>query len=186
MCWVNPHGFPGTAGTPVPMTDSLTTRTNRIQNHAPHIGVHTAVYPPVGNFWCATIHCSSEPRSCSMQIRDCQEQRRTLRARRHALRIHELIRLHVRLPESYGILPESMDTLRSAAHSVIAIFRSAAKGSDRRISGRIPVLTFKLIITEILQRSRIHIFVQTHSILSSNVETQARKDRAFQTGHAAN
>ena len=127
MCWVNPHGFPGTAGTPVPMTDSLTTRTSRIQNHAPHIGVHTAVYPPVGNFWCATIHCSSEPRSCSMQIRDCQEQRRTLRARRHALRIHELIRLHVRLPESYGILPESMDTLRSAAHSVIAIFRHSQR-----------------------------------------------------------
>ena len=25
---------------------------------------HAAVYPPVGNFWCATIHCSSEPRSC--------------------------------------------------------------------------------------------------------------------------
>ena len=58
-----------------------------------------------------------------LQIRDCQEQRRTLRARRHALRIHELIRLHVRLPESYGILPESKNTLRSAPHSVIAIFR---------------------------------------------------------------
>ena len=115
-----------------------------------------------------------------MQIRDCQEQRRTLRARRHALRIHELIRLHVRLPESYGILPESMNTLRSAAHSDIAIFRSAAKGSDRQDLMENPGFNVQINYhRQILQQSRIHSFVQTHSDASSDVETQARKDRAF-------
>ena len=56
-----PTRFPGTAGVPVPMTDSLTTRTNRIQNHAPDNRTHAAVNPPVSNFWCATMSAHQNP-----------------------------------------------------------------------------------------------------------------------------
>ena len=120
ICWVNPHGFQEllaclyrwlTAWPPGPTGSRTMHRTTAPTQPSIRQWAISGVLP------CLLI------RTQILQIRDCQEQRRTLRARRHALRIHELIRLHVRLPESYGILPESKNTLRSAPHSVIAIFR---------------------------------------------------------------
>jgi hypothetical protein len=52
---VQPTRIPGTASMLAPIPRSPGRPDNR---------THTAVYPPVGNFWCAIVHCSSEHRSC--------------------------------------------------------------------------------------------------------------------------
>ena len=126
ICWVNPHGFWELLAC-VPVCWQPHPRSRLSASGQFLVCYHTLLI-----------------RTQILQIRDCQEQRRTLRARRHALRIHELIRLHVRLPESYGILPESKNTLRSAPHSVIAIFRYSQR-LYRRNPMENPGLTFKFI-----------------------------------------
>ena len=111
ICWVNPHGFSGTAGVPVPMTDSLTTRTNRIQNHAPDNRTHAAVNPPVSNFWCATMSAHQNPDPADQELSGAaQDTKGSPTYFQDTASRFELIRLHVRL-------------LRSASHSAIAIFR---------------------------------------------------------------
>ena len=45
---------------PAPISD----HPDRPDLEPPGNRTHAGVYPPVGNFWCATMHCSSEPRSC--------------------------------------------------------------------------------------------------------------------------
>ena len=100
---------------------------------------HTAVYPPVGNFWCATVLCSSEHRSCRSAS---AEQSMTPRALRMQHLDFRLIRLR-----------------RSASHSAIAIFRCAAKGSQSRDLMENPGVTFKLINSRrsaSAERSKIH------------------------------
>ena len=116
---VQPTRFPGTAGMPAGMLATAPTQPSirqwAISGVLPYILIRTQI----------------------LQIRDCQEQRRTLRARRHAIRIHELIRLHVRLPESYGILPESKYTLRSA--DTQSLQSSGTANCTAGILWRIPV-----------------------------------------------
>ena len=45
---------------PAPISD----HPDRPDPEPPGNRTHAGVYPPVGNFWCASMHCSSEPRSC--------------------------------------------------------------------------------------------------------------------------
>jgi hypothetical protein len=99
---VQPTRIPGTAGMLEPIPD----HPDRPDPDRPDNGTHAAVYPPVGNFWCATIHCSSEHRSCSSETRNCKAAHDTKGRELDTTSRFRLIHLR-----------------RSASHSVIAIFR---------------------------------------------------------------
>ena len=134
--------------------------------------IHALVCPPVGNFW-RLPYLLIRHRSCRSAS---AEQSRTPRALRMQLSGCRMT--------AYRMTAPSARRCCTLSYSNLPI--SSQDGSDRRNLMENPGLTFKLIITEVLQRSRIHILCKR---TVSSVQTPKRKLETiglFQTGHAAN
>ena len=120
--------------------------------------IHALVCPPVGNFW-RLPYLLIRHRSCRSAS---AEQSRTPRALRMQLSGCRMT--------AYRMTAPSARRCCTLSYSNLPI--SSQDGSDRRNLMENPGLTFKLIITEVLQRSRIHILCKR---TVSSVQTPKRK-----------